>query len=177
MAKSARQNPILTSVALAVLALVVVTLPQPIAHAETTVSKVNLQLFKRSEIDRDRGCSIALWQANRDPYDDKYAYIFFEQLRGDDNQRDRAEIKIDNEIVKLARIAKGGRKYGYGLYEYQLYRFLRKRHYVILDLKLREEGDEAVEITKGKLTVVMHGKKVFRSSVRGNAGCMSSPID
>lgn len=135
-------------------------------------SDIDLKLFEANEVDRSKGCTVALWQSNRDPDKDKYAYIFFERL-GKDHARQPAQIKIGNQAVSLRRVAIGGKNNGYDLYEYQLYKMPGDNQYVVLELKLGELEGEAVEVEAGTMTVVMRGKNVFRASVKGGAGCMT----
>ena len=140
--------------------------------------EIDLKLFEKGEkdADRSRGCTVALWQANRDPEQDKYALLFVQQLRGKDHAREPARIKIGNATVPLARIAVGGRTNGYGLHEVELYRFGDGDGYVALDLKLGPLEGEAVEIESGKMMVSYLGKETFRASVKGGAGCMGTPL-
>lgn len=146
--------------------------------AKPGAPEIDLKLFEKSEkeVDRSKGCTVALWQANRDPEKDQYAFLFIEQLRGRDHAREPARIRIGAGIVPLTRIATGGKTNGYGLYEYQLYKTPEGDGYVVLDLKLGELEGEAVDIESGKMMVAMLGKETFRASVKGGAGCMGSPL-
>lgn len=149
--------------------------PQP---PKPGAPEIDLKLFDRSEkeVDRSRGCTVALWQANRDPAKDQYAFLFIEQLRGRDHARDPARIRVGNINIPLTRIATGGRTNGYGLHEFSLYKTPDGDGYVVLDLKLGELEGEAVEIESGKMMVSMLGKEAFRTSVKGGAGCMGAPL-
>jgi hypothetical protein len=137
---------------------------------------VDLKLFEKGEADRGKGCTVALWQADRDPDKDRYAISFIEQLHGRDNLRMPARIKIGAAFVPLQRVAVGGKTEGYGLYPYQLYRMPDEGNYVVLDLKLGGLEGEAIDIASGTMTVVMRGQRVFRQTVKGGAGCMGAPI-
>jgi hypothetical protein len=133
--------------------------------------EVDLKLFETTEVDRSKGCSIALWQSNRDPGKDKFAYIFTEVLTGKNHARQPARIKIAGQAVTLTRVATGGKTTGYGLFPYQLYKMAGADDFVVLDLKLADEQGEAVDIESGTMSVIMKGSQVFRASVRGGAGC------
>lgn len=139
--------------------------------------EIDLKLFEASEVDRSKGCSVALWQANRDPDKDRFAYIFTEDLHGKSHARDVARIKIGGAAVPIRRIAVGGKTEGYDLYEHQLYKMVEGDGYVVLDLKFGALEGEAVEIESGKLMVTILGKQAFRASVKGSAGCMTPPVD
>lgn len=136
--------------------------------------KIDLKLFEKAEIDRSKGCSIALWQANRDPDKDKYAIIFAETLTGQNNARQPARIKIGDKVVTMTRVAVGGKMGGYGLYPYQLYKLGEPDAFAVLDLKLGEIEGEAVDIESGALTLTMPGRQQARVAVKGGAGCMTA---
>jgi hypothetical protein len=174
------RSGLITAVAVATLALGVplwaqAQAPQP---AKPGAPEIDLKLFEKSEkeVDRTKGCTVALWQASRDPDKDQYAFLLVEQLRGRDHARDPARIRVGAVNVPLTRIATGGKTNGYGLYEYQLYKTPDGDGYVVLDLKLGELEGEAVEIESGKMMVAMLGKETFRASVKGGAGCMGAPL-
>ncbi len=72
--------------------------------------RINMRFLDRSDISRSSGCSISLWQTNRDPDKDKFAFVFFEKLVGARQNRAPAIIKIGSNLVKLRRVAVGGNK-------------------------------------------------------------------
>jgi hypothetical protein len=149
--------------------------PPALAQQPAAQPDIDLKLFDKSEVDRSKGCSVALWQADRDPEKDRFAYLFTEVLTGQNHARQPARIKIGGEVVALARVAVGGKTPGYGLYPYQLYKLPGANEFAILELKLAEEQGEAVEIESGSLSIVMRGRQIFRASVKGGAGCMTAP--
>jgi hypothetical protein len=142
----------------------------PLAQS-TAQPEVDLKLFETTEVDRSKGCSIALWQSNRDPDKDKFAYLFTEVLTGKNHTRQPARIKIAGQVVTLTRVATGGKTTGYGLFPYQLYKMAGADDFVVLDLKLADEQGEAVDIESGTMSIIMKGRQVFRASVKGGAGC------
>jgi hypothetical protein len=145
------------------------------AQAPAAQPDVDLKLFDKVEVDLSKGCSVALWQADRDPQKDRFAYLMTEVLTGQNHARQPARIKVAGEVVPLTRVAVGGKTPGYGLYPYQLYKLPGANEFAILDLKLAEEQGEAVEIESGSVTIVMRGRQVFRASVKGGAGCVTPP--
>jgi hypothetical protein len=153
------------------------TLPpaQSPAPARPDETKLDLKLFDKAEVDRSKGCTVALWQSNRDPDKDRYAFIFTEALTGQNHARQPARIKIGEKILPMTRVAVGGKVGGYGLYPYQLYKLGADDGFAVLDLKLGEIEGEAVEIESGTLTVSMAGKQQARVNVKGGAGCMTAP--
>jgi len=136
--------------------------------------RIDLNLFEKSEIDRSQGCSVALWQDDRDPDKDKYAYLFAESLSGKNHTRQPARIKIGKEVMTLSRVATGGRTTGFDLYEYQLYKMPTENEFVVMNLKLADEAGESVDVLSGGMILIMKGKPVFRATVKGNAGCATA---
>ncbi len=146
------------------------------APAKPDETKLDLKLFDKAEVDRSKGCSVALWQSNRDPDNDRYAFIFSEALTGQNHVRQPARIKVGEKVLPMTRVAIGGKVGGYGLYPYQLYRLGEGDGFAVLDLKLGEIEGEAVEIESGTLTVSMAGKQQARVTVKGGAGCMTAAV-
>lgn len=152
----------------------VLALSSPIS-AETAApsADVDLKLFEKTEVDRSNGCSVVLWQDDRDPETDRYAYLFAETLSGKNHTRQPARIKIGGAVTTMKRVAKGGKTTGYDLFEYQLYQLPAPNEFVVLQLKLAEEEGESVDVESGAMTIIMKGKPLFRATVKGNAGCMT----
>lgn len=151
-----------------VLTCAVVALAAPLS-AEP--ADIELKLFEKLEVDRTKGCSVVLWQDDRDPEKDKYAYLFAETLSGRNHTRQPARIKIGGAVTTMKRVATGGKTTGYDLYEYQLYQLPAENEFVMLQLKLAEAEGESVDVESGIMIVIMKGKPFFRATVKGNAGC------
>lgn len=145
------------------------TAPAP-ATAPAPLPKIELKLFDKAEVDRSKGCSVVLWQDDRDPDKDRYAYLFVEPL-GPNHARTVARVKIGNEVLMFTRIAVGGRAFGYGLHPWQTYQRGNETSYLLLSLKLEDEPGEIVDIVEGRMTVIQPGKPPFVATVKGNAGC------
>jgi hypothetical protein len=149
------------------------------ALAQTTPpapAPIEVKLFARADVDRSRGCSVALWQHDRDPDNQEYAYAFIEPLYGRNNVRQTARIRIGAHDVLLRRVATGGRNNGYNLFEYQLYKMPGEDDFVVMELKLGELEGEAVAVDSGTMSIIMKGRAVFRMSVKGGAGCSTEPL-
>ena len=132
--------------------------------------EIDVRLFEKSQVDLRKSCSLALWQSDKDPHSDRFAYIFVE-LMDKRHARQPARIRIGTDVVQLRRVATGGKKGGYDLYEYQTYRMTADHSYVVLQLKLGPIEGEAVEIESGFLNVIQPGKVPARIAVKGGAGC------
>lgn len=133
--------------------------------------KVDLKLFERAEVDRSKGCSFALWQSNRDPEKDRYAYIFVENI-GRNSVRENARIKVGNDVLTFRRVAVGGaQEFGNKTFPNALYKADKDASYLILDLKLAVAPGEIVEAQGGSMTVIRPGFSPFVAEVKGEIGC------
>lgn len=133
--------------------------------------KVDLKLFEKSEIDRSKGCSFVLWQEDRDPEKDRFAYVFSETL-GRNHARENARVKIGGEVLNFRRVAVGGAKeFGYKTFPSALYKAEKEESFLIFDLKLEDSPGEVMDVTGGTMTVIRPKFPPFVVSVKGNAGC------
>lgn len=141
------------------------------APAAQAPAKVDLKLFEKSEVDRSKGCSFVLWQEDRDPEKDRFAYVFAETL-GRNHARENARVKIGNEVLSFRRVAVGGAKeFGYKTFPNALYKAEKDDSYLIFELKLEDSPGEVMDVTGGTMTVIRPKMPPFVSSVKGNAGC------
>lgn len=161
----------LTGCLLALLAATSARAQGPAAPVDT---KIDLRLMTKAEADMATGCTVALWQANRNPDKDDYVYALVEKV-DPKGTRQPARLKLGNEIVQMRRVAVGGKSTGYGLYEYQLFKMTQDSAYATLELKLGPVEGEAVEIESGSMTITLPGRLPFRVLVKGSAGCMTPP--
>jgi hypothetical protein len=133
--------------------------------------KIDLKLFEKGEVDRSKGCSFVLWQSDRDPDKDRYAYVFAETL-GRNQVRENARIKVGNDVLTFKRVAVGGTKeFGYKTFPYALYKADKDASYLVFDLKLEDSPGEVMDVEGGTMTVVRPGLPPFPVTVKGNAGC------
>ena len=94
--------------------LAIVLLPSMQAAAQT---EIDLKLFDSADVDRSKGCTVALWQADRSPQRDRFAYIFVEPLANRNAARQPARVRIGTQAVAFQRVATGGKTSGFGLSE------------------------------------------------------------
>lgn len=168
--KTGRHEAKALGVALFVAAMASTAFAQTPASAPAP-AKIDLKLFEKAEIDRSKGCTFVLWQGNRDPEKDRYAYAFAETL-GRNHARENARVKIGNDVLTFRRIAVGGAKeYGYKTFPYALYKAEKSESFLILDLKLEDSPGEVLDIDGGTMTVIRPGLPPFVADVKGNAGC------
>jgi hypothetical protein len=164
------------SVSRSVAALLVLLLTTGVSGAQTTnppaaPPKIDLKLFEKSEIDRSKGCSFVLWQGDRDPEKDRFAYVFSETL-GRNHVRENARVKIGPEVLEFKRIAVGGaREFGYKTFPSALYKAEKDDSFLIFDLKLEDSPGEVMDVIGGTMTVIRPKLPPFVVGVKGNAGC------
>jgi hypothetical protein len=140
-------------------------------NAPPAPPKIDLKLFEKSEIDRSKGCSFVLWQDDRDPEKDRFAYVFSETL-GRNHVRENARVKIGGEVLNFRRAAVGGAKeFGYKTFPSALYKAEKDDSFLIFDLKLEDSPGEVVDVNGGTMTVIRPKLPPFVISVKGNAGC------
>lgn len=142
-----------------------------LAQTPAAPAKVDLKLFERGEIDRSRGCTFVLWQDDRDPDKDRFAYVFAETL-GRNHVRENARVKIGDSVLTFRRIAVGGAKeFGYKTFPSALYKMDKEESFLIMDLKLEDSPGEVVDVVGGTMTVIRPKLPPFIAEVKGNAGC------
>lgn len=133
--------------------------------------KIDLKLFEKPEVDRSKGCSFVLWQDDRDPEKDRFAYVFSEVL-GRNHVRENARVKIGGEVLGFRRVAVGGAKeFGYKTFPSALYKAEKDYSFLIFDLKLEDSPGEVTDVTGGTMTVIRPKFPPFVVGVKGNAGC------
>jgi hypothetical protein len=139
--------------------------------APAVTAKIDLKLFEKAEVDRSKGCTFVLWQKDRDPDKDRYAYSFAETL-GKNHTRENARIKVGSDVLTFRRIAVGGAKeFGYKTFPYALYKMEKEESFLIMDLKLEDTPGEVLDVTGGTMTIVRSKLPPFIAEVKGNAGC------
>jgi hypothetical protein len=147
------------------------SLAPALAQAPAAPAKIDLKLFERAEIDRTKGCTFVLWQDDRDPDKDRFAYVFAETL-GRNHVRENARVKIGDTVLTFRRIAVGGAKeFGYKTFPSALYKMDKEDSFLIMDLKLEDSPGEVLDVVGGTMTVIRPKLPPFIAEVKGNAGC------
>lgn len=140
------------------------------AEAAEDDVKVALKLFGGQDIEAaiDR-CRFSLWQDNRNPETDRYAYLFHTNM-GANAYGGPARMKIGDTVHALYRLAEGGEQID-GLNSNYLFATEDREvrvHIELIDANL--EGTRHV-IEAADLTVVQKGKAPFVASASGMHGC------
>ena len=137
---------------------------------------IDLELFNLDElkqipdIEEVEGCSYALLQYDKDRWDSKYPFVFFQPLI-DSPYPTSAYIMVGGEFIALEEIASGGAPDEYSLAPFQLFRSFDGEYMVFLDLVIGDAVADIIEIDSGIINVVQSNKVPFRVRVHGAKGC------
>ena len=156
---------------LAATLLVLSTLTAP-ARADDKDHEIDLRLFGQNVIAPWDGCHFAFWQADRDPENDEFAYVFYAPIP--DGEALPAWVKIGEDIIEVTPVDTGAADRG-DLAPALLYRDSESRLTVIADILEQGRVDAGLEIRDARLTFVMKDKFPFSIRVKGINGCPSGP--
>jgi hypothetical protein len=137
--------------------------------------KIDLKLFGLQDVG-DAACSLALWQADRDPAKDRYAVVLVQRVKADKASLP-ATMKVGDEMVALTRVAAGGRERAFGLAEQQLFRAAKDAYTAIVHLVFDDARGDAVQVRSGTVTVVRLGRLPFQVTVKGAVSCAAADDD
>jgi Protein of unknown function (DUF1176) len=140
--------------------------PAPAADDET---KIDLRLFGNDKLDGFDGCFFALWQHNRDPQTDAYAYVLYQPFCGDGAPLP-AWMKIGKDFHELDAVATGDTTNG-GLADFHVFRDSRSDSIAFVDIHASTDSRNISAITDAHLTLVQTGKLPFRMKAKGAVGC------
>jgi hypothetical protein len=129
---------------------------------------VDLKLFGNAEIEPYDGCRLALWQRNRDPDSDRYAYVFFAPFN--DGEMLPASIEIGSDIQEFNKIdmdvAPSGR-----LERFQLYRSSTTKYSALLEILDQQSAGASQLINDARLTIYHAENFPFNIRVKGHMSC------
>lgn len=136
--------------------------------------KINLRLFGKSVLDGYQGCSFALWQRNRNPQKDKFAYVFY--VRFHDSQPMAALVKIGKTILALDKVEIGIKDSGLSD-KFQLYRDQKKTTTLLIEIIQETRVGDNTNVSKARLTFIQPNKYPFSMTVKGGFRCQTSGDD
>ncbi len=150
---------------------VMVSGPVTPAHAQEGGTDIDLKLFGTKDLPSNpTGCHFALWQANRDPATDKYAYLFYLPF-SEDGAPLKARMKIGDEFIELYEIAQSQEDTNGGLPRHSAYRSDNPRYRVLIELLKVGDGGSMAPVTEADIYVVRSKKFPFLAGARGEYGC------
>lgn len=155
-----------------VLAFILAALPFHAAADEE--HDIDLKLFGEDVIEGWDGCRFALWQKNRDPDEDRYAYVFFAPIP--DGEALPAWVKISDQVHEISRIEIGSADTG-RLEPFRLYRDADNDLTVMMEIFQQARSDRGIEISDARLTFVQKDKFPFAIRVKGLNGCPGASLE
>lgn len=146
--------------------LAMVALGSP-ALADDT-NDIDLKLFGENVIQGWDGCRLGLWQRNRNPDEDRYAYVLFAPIP--DGEALPAWVKIGDDIIEVAQRDIGSADTGM-LEPFRLYRDSENKLTVMMEVFDQTRTGEGIEIADARLTFLRNDKFPFAIRVKGLNGC------
>lgn len=129
---------------------------------------IDLKLFGENVIQGWEGCRLGLWQHNRNPDENRYAYVLFAPIP--DGEALPAWVKIGDEIIEVSPRDIGSADAGM-LEPFRLYRDAENKLTVMMEVFEQNRTDEGIEIADGRLTFLRNDKFPFAIRVKGLNGC------
>ena len=144
-------------------------------HAENEDLEIDLRLFRAQDLPADpTGCHFALWQSDRDPAADAYAYLFFLPF-SEDGEPLPARIKVGGDFIELHEIARSQNatpeKLVGGLPRHYVYRSDDPRYRVLIELLKVDDTGSMAQIDEADVYVVRSEKFPFLAGAKGEYGC------
>lgn len=140
----------------------------PLSVRADEANEINLRLFGENVIEGWDGCRFGLWQHNRNPDEDSFAYVFYAPIP--DGEALPAWVKIDDQVIEVSPVDIGSEDTGM-LEPFRLYRSSDSKLTVLMEISEQLRSDRGIEIDAGRLTFLRQDKFPFSIRVRGLNGC------
>lgn len=139
----------------------------PAAYADDA-NDIDLKLFGENVTDGWEGCQFSLWQKNRDPATNKYAYVFFAPIP--DGEALPGWVKIGDQIIEIEKADIGSADTGM-LEPFRLYKSPDGNLTVMMEILDQSRSDRGIEVHDARLTFIAKDKFPFPVRVKGLNGC------
>jgi hypothetical protein len=136
----------------------------PLQATADDANEIDLKLFGENVVQGWDGCRLALWQNNRDPAEDRYAYVFFAPIP--DGEALPGWVKIGDEVIEISRLEIGSADTGM-MEPFRLYRNADAGLTVMMEILGQARTDAGIEISDGRLTFLRNDKFPFAIRVKG----------
>jgi len=145
----------------------------PAASAAEDDIKVALKLFGTQDIENGlSSCRFSLWQDDRDPATDRYAYLFHVNS-GDRDYAGPARLKIGDTVHQLYELASGGHATD-GVSGHYLFASNDRDVRVHIELLEGTPDGDGYRIEDALMTVIQKGKVPFVAVAKGARGCVGA---
>lgn len=132
--------------------------------------EIALKLFGKQDIEQGIArCHFSIWQHNRDPDTDRYAYLLHANVDSDGTMGP-ARLKIGTTVYSLDEIVSGGEPID-GLVSQYLFSSQDRKVKVHVELDAVSFSGDRFFIDDADLTVFQRGKVPFVASAKGVTGC------
>lgn len=145
----------------------------PAASADDS-NDIDLKLFGEDVLEGWDGCRFALWQANRNPDEDRYAYVLFAPIP--DGEALPAWVKIGEDIMEVSKRDIGSADTGM-LEPFQLYKSADGKLTLLVEINDQTRSDRGIEINDARVTFLRSDKFPFPVRVKGLNGCLDTFTD
>jgi hypothetical protein len=146
----------------------------PLEARADDANEIDLKLFGENVIQGWDGCRFALWQANRNPDEDRFAYVFFAPIP--DGEALPGWVKIGQDVIEVSKRDIGSADSGM-LEPFQLYKSADGKLTVLVEINDQTRSDRGIEINDARVTFLRSDKFPFPVRVRGLNGCTGSSGD
>lgn len=159
-----------TTLAGAIGAMVLLFGGDPVVHADEDDTRIALKLFGKKDIESGIGtCRFSLWQDDRDPEADRYAYLFHVNS-GDRGYAGPAQVKIGEKTHQLFELAAGGAASN-DVANHYFYASDDRDVRVHIEIRNAGQSGEDNRIGDAVMTVIQKGKVPFVAIAKGVLGC------
>lgn len=136
--------------------------------------KLNIRLLAKSTLKTSDGCAFGLWQSDRDPAKDKYAYVLYRGFH--DSQPLPALVKVGKQLIELEK-ADPGLEGSTVTDKLQLFHSPDRELSVLLEVLKSSFDRYDTIIDKARLTFIQRGKLPFIMTVKGAMSCSGGGSD
>jgi len=140
----------------------------PQAEAAGDGSMLDMRLMAEADIAPAARCGLRLWQRERNPDADTFAYAFAMIVA--EGQAGDGLIKIGKQIERVTPIAAGGQAFG-PIHQVQVLRKPDSPLTIIIDLMEFADAGDGLEVYDGRITVYDSNKPPFPVRVAGGYAC------
>ncbi|EDQ33465.2 hypothetical protein HPDFL43_09522 [Hoeflea phototrophica DFL-43] len=134
-------------------------------------NEIDLKLFGENVIQGWEGCRLGFWQANRNPDEDSYAYVFFAPIP--DGEALPGWVKIGEDVLEVSKRDIGSADTGM-LEPFQLYKSSDGKLTLLVEIYDQTRSGRGIEINDGRVTFLRNDKFPFPVRVKGLNGCLDS---
>lgn len=143
------------------------------ANAADEDVEIPLKLFGKEDIEQGiTRCRFSIWQGNRDPEADRYAYLLHANMDEGDASLGPARLKIGKTVHTLYELVSGGEPID-GMAPQFLFATKDRKVTVHVELEEVSFSGEQFLIDDASLTVFQSGKVPFVANAKGVSGCSS----